>query len=372
MLKKKKIAIIHDWLEKKAGAEKVLEEILKVFPKSDVFVIVDFMSRKDRKFLSKKKVIKSFIHYLPFSKNHFRKYIFLFPFAVKLFNLKKYDLIISSSHSFAKNISKNNNQTHLCYCHTPSRYAHFMTKQYLKNYNINNFLLKFILKSFLKYFAKFDIKNSKNVDQFFANSNFVKSRIKKIYKKDAKVIYPPIKINKFKFKNKKKKYFLTASRLVPYKKIDIIISAFNLMPEYNLIVCGDGPELLNYKKLSKKNIFIKGWVEDKKLINYMQNANAFIFAAEEDFGILPVEALACGTPVIALNRGGTKETILTSSNLNCGKLFDNQNEFELIKKIKIFQKQRSIYKSINCRKRSLFFSDIIFRRKLKTEFQKYK
>ena len=368
---KKKIAIVHDWLEKKAGAEKVLEEILKIFPNSDIFVIVDFMSKNDRKFLLKKKIIKSFIQYLPFSKNHFRKYIFLFPIAVKLFNLKKYDLIISSSHSFAKNISKNQNQTHFCYCHTPSRYAHFMTNRYLKNYNINNFILKLFLKLFLKFFAKFDIKNSENVDRFFANSNFVKLRIKRIYGKDSKVIYPPVKINNFKFKSKKKKYFLTASRLVPYKKIDIIISAFNLMPQYNLIVCGDGPELSNYKKLSKKNVFLKGWVTDKELINYMQNANAFIFAAEEDFGILPVEALASGTPVIALNKGGTSETILSSSKLNCGKLFNKQNKFEIIQHVKSFQNQRNLYKSINCRKRSLSFSDTKFRNKFSSEIKKF-
>lgn len=360
-----KIAVVHDWLEKKAGAEKVLEEILKIYPKADLFVIVDHMNKEDRKFLLNIKIKTSFIQFFPFSKNHFRKYLFFFPLVVKLFNLKKYDLIISSSHSFAKNIIKSSNQIHICYCHTPSRYAHVMTNDYLDNYKINNFILRFLLKIFLFAFSKYDINQNKNVDFFISNSKFIKQRIKKIYNKTSDVIYPPIDIKKYKFKSKKQKYFLTSSRLVPYKKIDLIIKAFNEMPESKLIVCGDGPEFSYYKKIAKKNITLKGWVSDTKLKDYLANANGFIFAALEDFGIIPVEALASGTPVIALDAGGTKETILSNSiNNSCGVLFKKQNKKNIIESIKYFNRRRNLYKSYNCQLRSKKFSSENFKKNL--------
>jgi len=361
-----KVAIIHDWLEKKGGGEKVLEEIIKIFPNAELFVIADFMiNKKDRQFLKKIKIKKSFIHYLPFSKNHFRKYIFFMPLAVKLFNLKKYNLIISSSSSFAKNINKSKNQLHICYCHTPSRYAHFMLDEYLKDYKIKNFLTKYILRKFLSIFAKYDIKNSNNVDYFIANSFFVRKRIKKIYKKNSEVMYPPININKYNYKIKKKNFFLTSSRLVPYKKVDLIIKAFNEMPKYKLVVCGDGPNYLNYKKLANKNIIFKGWVSDKKLKELLSEANAFIFAALEDFGIAPIEALASGTPVIALNGGGTKETIsVNSKKFLCGLLFKKQNKAEIKKAVKKFVNQRKLFKSTNCRVKSYNYSQLKFKKKL--------
>tara|TARA_Y100000389_G_C17411716_1_gene491321 strand:+ start:159 stop:1271 length:1113 start_codon:yes stop_codon:yes gene_type:complete len=353
-----KIAIVHDWLEKKAGAEKVLEEILKIYPKADLFVIVDHMNKDDKKFLSKIKIKTSFVQFFPFSKNHFRKYLFFFPLAVKLFNLKKYDIIISSSHSFAKNIDKKKNQLHICYCHTPSRYTHVMTNEYLNNYEIKNFFLKFFLKIFLFFFAKYDIMKCKNVDYFIANSNFIRKRIKKIYNRNSKVIYPSININNYKYKYKKKNFFLTSSRLVPYKKIDLIINAFNLMPEHRLIVCGDGPCYKDYKKIAKKNIELKGWVSDKKLREYLSNANAFIFAALEDFGIIPIEAMASGTPVIALNAGGTKETVSVKSKNNlCGELFKKQNINSIISAVKKFERKRKLYKSYHCKLKSKNFSN---------------
>ena len=181
-IKKIKIAVLHDWLEKYAGAEKVLSQILKIYPNADLFTIVDHMEKKDRLFLKNIKIKKSFIHYLPFSKKLFRYYFLLFPMAVRFFNLGKYDLIISSSHSFIKNIEKKNNQLHICYCHTPMRYAHVMMKQYINSYGYQNIFIKKILEFFLKLIAKWDIKHTKNVDYFIANSNFIKKRIKKFIK----------------------------------------------------------------------------------------------------------------------------------------------------------------------------------------------
>lgn len=364
-----KIAILHDWLEKRGGAEKVLEEIISLYPKAELFVIADFMSESDKKYYKHIKINTSFIQNLPFSRNHFRKYIFLMPLAVRLFNLKKYDLIISSSHSFVKNINKKNNQLHICYCYTPSRYTHIMTDEYIKDYRINNFILKFLLKIFLSNFRKYDIKYSKNVNFFISISDFIRRRIKKIYNKKSTIIYPPVDINQFKLKNKKKKYFLTSSRLVPYKKINLIIKAFNEMPEFKLIVCGDGPEYEKYKKIAKKNIVLKGWVNDLKLKNYLRNANAFVYAALEDFGILPVESLASGTPVIALNSGGTKETINNSNNF-CGVLFKKQSKDDIIAAVKLFQASRNLFKAKNCRLKSKKFSKEIFKKKLSTFIKK--
>lgn len=363
---KKQIAIIHDWLEKKAGAEKVLEQIIKIYPDADLFVLVDFMSKKDKFFLKKTKIIKSFIQYLPFSKIHFRKYIFFFPLAVKLFNLKKYDLIISSSHSFAKNVNKTNNQIHICYCHTPIRYCHVMMDEYLKEYKIKNKILRTILKTFLLYLGKWDIKNNKNVDFFIANSNYIKKRIKKYYNKKSTVIHPPIDTKNFTLKYNKKNFFLTASRLVPYKKIDLVINAFNEIKNKSLYVIGSGPQLNYYKILAKKNVKIVGWANNKKLVQLMRNAKGFIFPALEDFGIIPLEAQSCGTPVLAYGKGGSLDTVLNFPKKNpTGIFFKKQNTKEIIRTIELFEKKIKFFKPENARKNAFKFKSENFRKKFK-------
>ena len=328
-----KTAIIHDWLVTNAGAEKVLKEIVDLYPDADIFSIVDFLDDKDRKDIIKgKKVTTTFIQKLPFAKKHFRNYLPLFPKAVESLDLKGYKLIISSSWAFAKGVKKDKNAIHICYCHTPIRYAWDLYDEYTSNLKQPK---KFLVQKTLQYIRKWDIDTLDRVDYFIANSNFVKERIKRIYNRDANVIYPPVNIDKFRFYPKKDDYYFTMSRLVPYKKTKLIVEAFNKMPDKKLVVIGMGEEYNKIKNIAKSNIEILGYQDDEIAIKYMQKAKAFVYAAIEDFGIVPIEALACGTPVIALNKGGTAETIVDGVN---GIHFENQTIQDIQNALKRFEK----------------------------------
>ena len=330
-----RIAIIHDWLVTNAGAEKVLKAILEIFPEADVFSLVDFLSNEDRKNILKGKFAKtSFIQKLPFVKKNFRNYLPLFPKAIEGLDVSGYDLIISSSWAVAKGVRKNKNQLHICYCHTPIRYAWDLFEEYTSNLTQPK---KFLVQKTLKYIRKWDIQTLERVDFFVANSNFVRERIKRIYNKDAKVIYPPVDVEKFELYEKKGDFYLTASRLVSYKKTKLIVKAFNKMPDKNLVVIGKGEEYQTIKKIAKPNIEILGYQKDEVLVDFMKRAKAFVYAAIEDFGIVPVEAMACGTPVVALNKGGTAETVINGIT---GILFENQTKEDIINAINSFEKQK--------------------------------
>ena len=353
-----KIAIIHDWLVVNAGAEKVLREILELFPNADIFSIVDFLGKRDREaILNGKRAETTFIQKLPFAKKHFRNYLPLFPKAIESFDLSGYDLIISSSWAFAKGVKRKKGQIHICYCHTPIRYAWDLYDEYTFDLKQPK---KFLVEKSLEYIRDWDIKSLDRVDYFIANSNFVKNRIKNIYNRNAKVIYPPVNIEKFTLYEKKEDFYLTASRLVPYKKTKLIVEAFNKMPDKKLIVIGSGEELEAIKAIAKDNITIMGYQEDSVLINFMQRAKAFVYAAIEDFGIVPVEAMACGTPVIALNQGGVAESVIDGLS---GVLFENQTCNDIILAIKKFESLNFSYKKI--REQSLKFSNF------KESFKKY-
>ncbi|WP_415407431.1 glycosyltransferase [Sulfurovum sp. CS9] len=328
-----KVAIVHDWLVTNAGAEKVLRSIVNLYPDADIFSLVDFLSDEERNIIiDSKKVHTSFIQKLPYAKKQFRNYLPLFPKAIESFDLSTYDLIISSSWAVAKGIKKDPNQLHVCYCHTPIRYAWDLYDEYTKDLP---WLKKILVQSILKYIRKWDIDTLDRVDHFIANSKFVQERIKRIYNRESTVIYPPVNIDKFTFREKKEDFYLTASRLVPYKKTKLIVEAFNQMPDKKLVVIGSGEEYNAIKKIAKDNIKILGYQPDEILISTMQKAKGFIYAAIEDFGIIPIEAMACGTPVIALNEGGTKETVI---NKTTGIHFKEQTQQSIIDSINAFEK----------------------------------
>ncbi len=304
-------ALISDWYYVNGGAEKVIHSINSIWDDFDHFALIDFLNDEDRKFiLNGKKAKTSFIQKLPTVKKNHRKFLQLFPIAIEQFDLRDYDLIISSSSAVAKGIKTNKNQLHICYCHSPMRYAWDLREQYLKDAGLNKGLKGLYTKSVLDKIQKWDLSNSDNVDFFIANSKHIAERIKKIYNRESTVIYPPVDVDFFSLEEIKEDYYFTASRLVPYKKTQLIIEAFNQLPHLKLIVAGDGPELEKLQKTAKNNIEFVGYIENKKLRSLMQKAKAFVFAAEEDFGIIPVEAQACGTPVIALAKGGTLETVI--------------------------------------------------------------
>ena len=309
---KMKIAIVHDWLVTNAGAEKVLKSILELYPSADIYSLVDFLDSNSRdNILSGKYATTSFIQKLPFAKKHFRNYLPLFPMAIESFDLSNYNLIISSSWAVAKGVKTNKQQTHICYCHTPIRYAWDLYDEYTSNLS---FIKKIVVKQTLKRLKKWDLATLDRVDHFIANSNFVKARIQNTYSRNSTVIYPPVDINKFTLQSSKEDFYITASRLVPYKKTKLIVDAFNKMPDKKLVVIGSGDELESIKKISQANISVLGYQPDQLLVEHIQKAKAFIYAAIEDFGILPIEAMACGTPVIALNKGGTAETVIDGVN----------------------------------------------------------
>ena len=327
-----KIAIVHDWLVTNAGAEKVLRAILEIFSNADLFSLVDFLSDEDRqKVINGKYAKTSFIQSLPFAKKHFRNYLPLFPKAMESLDLSSYDLIISSSWAVAKGVKKSKSQLHICYCHTPVRYAWDLYDEYTSNLKQPK---KFLVQSVLKYIRNWDIKTLDRVDFFIANSKFVQERIKRTYNRDSVVIYPPVNVEKFTLCTKKEDFYLTASRLVPYKKTKLIVEAFNEMPDKKLIVIGSGEEYEAIKKIAKSNISVLGYQNDNVLIDTMQRAKAFVYAAVEDFGIVPIEAMACGTPVIALNDGGTHETVIDEVN---GMHFQNQTVEDICDAVKRFE-----------------------------------
>lgn len=350
-----KIAIIHDWLVTDAGAEKVLRSIIDIYPSADIYSLVDFLSNRDRANVLNGKFAKtSFVQNLPFSKKHFRNYLLFFPKAIESLNLNEYDLIISSSWAVAKGIKKNTNQLHICYCHTPIRYAWDLYDEYTSNLKQPK---KYLVENTLKYIRKWDIKTLDRVDYFIANSKFVQNRILKTYKRDSVVIYPPVNTDKFILKETKENFYLTASRLVPYKKTKLIVEAFNEMAEKKLIVIGSGEEFESIKKIAKENVELLGYQEFEEMIKYMQKAKAFLYAAIEDFGIVPIEAMSCGTPVIALNDGGTGETVTDEIT---GIHFKNQIKEDIIEAVNKFENMD--FHAIEISKLSEKYSEIRFKK----------
>ena len=317
----KKIAIVCDWLVTYAGAERVVEQLLNIFPQADLFALVDFLPDNQRDFIKHKKVHTTFIQHLPGAKKHYRSYLPLMPLAIEQLDVSAYDIVISSSHCVAKGILTGPDQIHISYIHSPIRYAWDLQHQYLRESGLDHGLKGWLAKIILHYMRIWDTRTANGVDYFIANSKFIAKRIKKVYGREAEVIYPPVDIDKFELCEDKQDYYLTASRMVPYKKMKLIVEAFNEMPDKKLVVIGTGPEYEKTKAIAKDNIEMMGYQPDEVLKEKMQHAKAFVFAAEEDFGITPVEAQACGTPVIAYGRGGAFETVIDG---RTGILFSKQ------------------------------------------------
>lgn len=305
-----KVAIVHDWLVTYAGAERVLEQILLCYPEADVFSTVDFIPPLDRAFLRGKPVITTFIQKLPFAKTKYRHYLPLMPLAIEQLDLSSYELIISSSHAVAKGVLVSPDQLHICLCYTPMRYAWDLQNQYLKESGLDKGFKGWMTRWLLHRMRIWDVRSANGVDQFIAISHYISRRINKAYRRHSVVIYPPVDTQNFVTKDTKQDYYVTASRMVPYKKIPLIVEAFAKMPDKKLIVIGDGPDWQRCLDQVAPNIQLLGHQPTSVLIKHLQNAKAFVFAAEEDFGIAPLEAQACGTPVIAFAKGAAMETLL--------------------------------------------------------------
>lgn len=305
-----KVAIVQEWLTVIGGSEKVFKEIVSLFPDADIYTLVAKPETMLELGINPDKTYTSFIQRLPFAKTKYKSYLPFFPLAIEQFDLSGYDMVISSSHAVAKGVLTNANQVHICYCHSPIRYAWDLHHQYMRESGLNKGLKGFIAKYILHKIRLWDVSSSSRVDHFISNSDYIGKRIKKIYNRESTTIYPNVAVEDFEMIATKDDYYFTCSRFVPYKRIDLIVSAFATLPDKKLIVIGDGPDFEKVKKLAKSNVILLGYQPFDVLKKYMSNARAMIFAAEEDFGIVPVEAQACGTPVIAYGRGGVKESVI--------------------------------------------------------------
>ncbi|CAM4323254.1 glycosyltransferase family 4 protein [Paenibacillus alkaliterrae] len=361
-----RIAIVHEWLTTYAGSERVLEQLMILYPEADLFSVVDYLPEDRRGFILNKKVTTSFIQKLPFAKRIFRNYLPLMPLAVEQFDLSQYDLVVSSSHAVAKGIITGPSQLHISYVHSPIRYAWDLQHQYLNETGLNRGVKGWITRGILHNIRKWDYRTANGVDAFLANSAFIGRRIWKVYRREAQVIYPPVDVESFTYKEVKEDFYLTASRMVPYKKIDLIVEAFKQMPDKKLVVIGDGPDYDKIKALAGPNVSLLGYQSFEVLKDHMQRAQAFVFAAEEDFGITPVEAQACGTPVIAFGKGGALETIIgLESEQPTGVFFKEQTLESLVDAVNRFNRERTRISTRACRENAMRFSNERFRREIK-------
>jgi glycosyltransferase involved in cell wall biosynthesis len=306
----RRIAIVHDFLYTYSGAERVLEQMLNVYPDADLFSLIDFLPAKQRGFIRGKPVKCSFIQKLPMARTKHRGYLPLMPMAIEQLDVSQYDIVVSSSYLAAKGVITRPDQLHVCYCHTPVRFAWDLQHQYLAESGLVGGIRSFFARMILHYLRIWDVRSANGVDVFATNSHYVSRRVQKTYRRSSTPIYPPVDVEKFTPRATKDDFYVTASRFVPYKRIDLIVEAFNRMPEKRLIVIGDGPDFKKVKAKAGANVTLMGHQPFEVLRDHLQRAKAFVFAAEEDFGIAPVEAQACGTPVIAFGRGGATETVM--------------------------------------------------------------
>jgi glycosyltransferase involved in cell wall biosynthesis len=328
MLNKIKTAIVHDWLSGMRGGEKVLSAILELYPDSDLFTLLHNPGSVSD-FIENRHIFTSFIDRLPAKTNRYRNYLPLFPTAIELFDFKGYDLVISTSHCVAKGIRTPPNTLHVSYIHSPMRYVWDMYEDYFSSEKLGFFSRK-LIPLFANYLRIWDVTSSNRVDSFVANSGHVAKRIKKYYNRDSEIIYPPVDTDIFNLSKTSDDYYLIISALVPYKRIDLAVEAFN-QTDSKLIIIGEGPEKRKLQKMAKTNIDFLNWLPHDQLVKYYANCKALIFPGEEDFGIVPVEAQSCGKPVVAYAYGGALETVIgfdDESNMPASGVFFDQQDVQ--------------------------------------------
>ncbi|ARB21167.1 MULTISPECIES: glycosyltransferase family 4 protein [Klebsiella] len=360
------IGIVADWFVTYAGSEKIVAEFIELFPDSELYSVVDFLSEENKLHFKNKEITTTFIQNLPFSKKKYQSYLPLMPLAIEQLDVSKHDIILSSSHAVAKGILTGPDQLHISYVHSPIRYAWDLQHQYLREAGLSKGLKATLARWLLHKIRIWDCRTANGVDHFIANSQFIARRIKKVYGRKADVIYPAVDVERFALQTNKQDYYMTASRMVPYKRMDLIVEAFSHMPTKRLVVIGDGPEMNKIKSKATNNIEILGYQPNDVMQKYMSEAKAFVFAAEEDFGITPVEAQACGTPVIAYGKGGALETIISIEKEDpTGLFFYKQDVESLVEAISKFELSRDSILPENCRANALKFSAERFREEIK-------
>jgi len=359
-----RVAIIHEWLDTYAGSERVLEQLIALFPQADLYALVDFVAPEARGFLGGRKVTTSFIQRLPLARSKYRNYLGLMPIAIEQFSMAGYDLVISSSHAVAKGVITGPNQVHISYVHSPMRYAWDLQAQYLEQSRAGRGLPGLYARWLLHRLRMWDLRTANGVDTFVANSRYIGQRIRKVYRREAVVVHPPVDTEAFTPGDGPRQSYVAVGRLVPYKRVDLVVAAFRDMPDLPLTVVGDGPEREKVARLAAgaANVTLLPPQPHDALVRLLQGARAFVFAAEEDFGIGLVEAQACGTPVIAFGRGGVLDIIDKSRGFApTGVLFPEQTAASIIAAVRQFEATGAAMTPALCRANALRFSTARFR-----------
>ena len=350
-----RIAIAHEWFDKHAGSERVVEQILNRYPKADLFSLVDFLAPEQRGFIQHKPVTTSFLQSLPGARQYFRQYLPLMPLAIEQFDVSGYDVVISSHHAVAKGILTRADQLHVSYVHTPLRYGWDLQHQYLTGMGKAKGA---VARLILHYLRLWDVSSAHRVDHFLANSRTVARRIAKTYRRPAQVVYPPVDVDRFTPSAQRDDFYFALSRFVPYKRVDLIVAAFAELG-LPLVVVGDGPDLAKIKAIATPNIQILPPQPEATITDYMNRCRAFVYAAEEDFGIAAVEAQAAGAPVIAYGRGGVTETVIPGQT---GLLFSHQSVDSLKEAVLAFHADPKQFEVEDLRYNAERFSPICFHR----------
>jgi glycosyltransferase involved in cell wall biosynthesis len=360
-----RVAVIHDWLYIVGGAERVLQAILHCYPDADIFCLFDILPDHERERMGFGRSRTTFIQKLPFLRRFHRHYLPLMPIAIEQLDLSEYDLIISSSHAVAKGVLTGPDQIHISYVHSPMRYAWDLQHQYLRESNMVKGLRGLLARALLHKMRLWDARTACGVDEYVANSQFIGRRIRKLYGRAASVIYPPVDVADTLDPCRKEGFFLTASRLVPYKNTRAIVEAFKDLPCDRLLVAGRGPEMERLKAIATPNVTFLGFVEDAQLGRLMSAARAFVFAAEEDFGIVVVEAQGRGTPVIAYGKGGALETVVTDGACPTGLFFDTPEPAAIVDAVAEFKRREAEFIPENCHAHALLFNAARFHNEFK-------
>jgi len=349
------IALVHEWFTPKStgGAENVVHIIddflTEISRQPALFSLVNEYDLPKSSWLFDRKVRTSFIQKLPFGASHVQKYLPLLPFAIEQLDLEGYPLVISSSHLVAKGVLTSPDQLHVSYVHTPVRYAWDQMHIYLKRSFFRKIGLGPLIRWQLHTLRQWDQLSSSRIDYVIANSNFTAKRIWKYWKRRSEVLYPPVNVNRFEWNKPREDFYLSVCRLVPNKRVDLLVRAFNKL-KLPLIVVGDGVEKTYLKKIAGPTVQILGFQSTEKIENLMSQCRAFVYAGIEDFGIAPVEAMASGAPVIALGKGGVLDTIKCfNSNENkeaTGLLFPAQTVQSLVEAIEFFN-EKKLWRDLN-------------------------
>ncbi len=343
------MAIVHEWLVNIAGSERVVAELLGMFPGADLHAVVDHLDFEDRAVMGNRHARTTFIQKMPFSRRLYRHYLPLMPLAIEQLDMSAYDVVISSSHAVAKGVITGPGQMHVCYCHTPMRYVWDLHHQYRQGP---------LTRVLMHYFRLWDQRTGNGVDHFVANSRYIAGRIQKVYGRSSVVIHPPVDVEAFAEGSERRDHYVCLSRLVPYKRVDLVVEAFRSLPDRKLVVVGDGPELAVIRRKAAANIEIMGYQPRTRVVELVAGARAFVMATEEDFGIAPVEAQASGTPVIAFGRGGVLDSVIDGET---GVLFAEQSVSSLVSAVQRFEGLEKRLSAERCSQNASRFSRATFR-----------